>query len=53
MLWDRVCDPVAAAIGKAVSDATGVRITELPLTPESVLGKLKQGLGAKPLNRDG
>jgi xanthine dehydrogenase molybdenum-binding subunit len=33
--------PVAAAIANAVSHATGVRITELPLTPEKVLMKLK------------
>jgi xanthine dehydrogenase molybdenum-binding subunit len=33
--------PVAAAIANAVYDATGVRITELPLTPERVLAKLK------------
>jgi len=34
--------PVAAAIGNAVFDATGVRINELPLTPERVLTKLKE-----------
>jgi xanthine dehydrogenase molybdenum-binding subunit len=34
--------PVAAAIVNAVYNATGVRITELPLTPERVLTKLRQ-----------
>jgi xanthine dehydrogenase molybdenum-binding subunit len=38
--------PVAAAIANAVYHATGVRFTELPLTPERVLMKLKQALGA-------
>jgi len=28
---------IAAAIGNAVDDGTGVRITDLPLTPERVL----------------
>ena len=37
--------PVAAAIANAVYDATGVRITELPLTPERVLMKLKAAQG--------
>jgi CO/xanthine dehydrogenase Mo-binding subunit len=34
--------PVAAAIANAVYNATGVRFTELPLTPERVLNKLKE-----------
>jgi CO/xanthine dehydrogenase Mo-binding subunit len=34
--------PVAAAIANAVYHATGVRITELPLTPEKVLTKLRE-----------
>jgi CO/xanthine dehydrogenase Mo-binding subunit len=33
--------PVAAAIANAVYDATGVRFTELPMTPERVLTKLR------------
>jgi CO/xanthine dehydrogenase Mo-binding subunit len=34
--------PVAAAIANAVYNATGVRMTALPLTPERVLTKLKE-----------
>jgi xanthine dehydrogenase molybdenum-binding subunit len=34
--------PVAAAIANAVCNATGVRFTELPLTPERVLNGLNQ-----------
>ena len=34
--------PVAAAIANAVHNATGVRITELPFTPERVLMRLKE-----------
>lgn len=33
--------PVAAAIANAVQDAAGIRITELPLTPERVLRALE------------
>ena len=34
--------PVAPAIANAVHHATGVRFTELPLTPERVLARLKE-----------
>jgi CO/xanthine dehydrogenase Mo-binding subunit len=34
--------PVAAAVGNAVYDATGVRIRELPITAEKVLRGLQQ-----------
>ena len=37
--------PVAPAIANAVHNATGVRITELPLTPERVLRKLQEARG--------
>jgi CO/xanthine dehydrogenase Mo-binding subunit len=33
-------NPTAAAIANAVADATGVRITSLPITPEKVVGAL-------------
>lgn len=33
--------PVAAAVGNAVADATGARVTELPMTPERVARALK------------
>lgn len=35
-------DPIAPAIANAVFNATGVRIKELPLTPERVLSALKE-----------
>jgi CO/xanthine dehydrogenase Mo-binding subunit len=38
---------VAAAVGNAIFDATGVRIREIPFTPERV----KAALGATPANR--
>jgi xanthine dehydrogenase molybdenum-binding subunit len=34
--------PVAPAIANAIYNATGVRITDLPMTPERVLAKLKE-----------
>lgn len=36
-------DPVAAAIGNAVADATGARIHSLPITPEKVLRAVADG----------
>jgi CO/xanthine dehydrogenase Mo-binding subunit len=33
--------PIASAIANAVEDAVGVRITELPLTPERVIAALR------------
>jgi len=37
--------PTAAAIANAVADAIGVRIRELPITPEKVLTALRSGTG--------
>jgi CO/xanthine dehydrogenase Mo-binding subunit len=34
--------PGAATIASAIADATGVRLTELPMTPERVLAALQQ-----------
>jgi CO/xanthine dehydrogenase Mo-binding subunit len=36
--------PVAAAVANAVKDAVGVRLTELPMTPERVF----RALAARP-----
>jgi xanthine dehydrogenase molybdenum-binding subunit len=36
------CIPTAPAIANAVYDAVGVRIRDLPLTPEKVLKALKE-----------
>ena len=35
--------PVAAAIANAIRDAVGVRITELPMTPERVFASMRVG----------
>ena len=35
-------NPTAGAIGNAIAKAAGVRITDLPMTPEKVLNALKQ-----------
>jgi CO/xanthine dehydrogenase Mo-binding subunit len=34
--------PTAAAIANAIYDAIGVRMTELPMTPERILAALDQ-----------
>jgi CO/xanthine dehydrogenase Mo-binding subunit len=39
--------PVAPAIGNAVYRATGVRITDLPITPEKVLRGLRARAGTE------
>lgn len=39
--------PVAPAIANAVADAIGVRVFELPITPERVVMALRQAEGAK------
>ena len=35
-------DPVAPALGNAIHDALGVRVTTLPITPEKILAALRQ-----------
>ena len=37
--------PTAPAIANAIYDAVGVRITDLPITPEKVLAALKEKEG--------
>ncbi|MFN7002079.1 MAG: xanthine dehydrogenase family protein molybdopterin-binding subunit [Roseinatronobacter sp.] len=44
-------NPVLPAVVNAVYDAVGVRIDELPVTPEKVLRELKALGGAKPRQR--
>ena len=43
--------PVSPAIANAIDDAIGVRLTELPLTPEAVLCALREKEG-RPLEAD-
>ena len=38
--------PVAAAVGNAIRRAIGVRLTEMPMTPERVLGAIKRARSA-------
>jgi CO/xanthine dehydrogenase Mo-binding subunit len=38
-LGEAVMVPTAAAIANAIEDATGVRIKELPMTPEKIIGR--------------
>jgi len=40
------CVPTAPAIANAIYDAIGVRITDLPITPERVLAEIKKRNGA-------
>jgi CO/xanthine dehydrogenase Mo-binding subunit len=37
-------DPVAPALANAIADATGVRVTTLPILPEKILAGLRVGL---------
>jgi len=40
--------PIASAIANAIEDAVGVRITELPITPERVLAALERKAASAP-----
>ncbi len=42
------CVPTAPAVANAVYDAVGVRIKDLPITPEKVLAALKEKKGEQP-----
>ena len=42
------CVPTAPAIANAIYNAVGVRITDLPITPERVLSALKAKKGLDP-----
>lgn len=42
------CVPTAPAIANAIYDAVGVRITDLPITPERVLSAIKAKRGMDP-----
>lgn len=44
-------NPVLPAIANAVYDAVGVRIDELPITPEKILRGIRANGGAKPRQR--
>ncbi len=44
-------NPVLPAVANAVYDAVGVRVDELPITPEKVLRGIRALGGAKPRNR--
>ena len=41
-------NPVLPAVANAVYDAVGVRIDDLPITPEKILRALRAMGGAKP-----
>ena len=43
--------PIASAIANAIEDAVGVRITELPITPERVLAALDKKAAASEMAR--
>ena len=46
-------NPVLPAVANAVYNAIGVRIDELPITPEKILRALKAQGGATPQARRG
>jgi CO/xanthine dehydrogenase Mo-binding subunit len=46
-------NPVLPAVANAIFNAVGVRIDELPITPEKVLRALKAQGGARPQGTPG
>jgi CO/xanthine dehydrogenase Mo-binding subunit len=44
-------NPVLPAVANAVYDAVGVRIDDLPITPEKVLRGIRANGGARPKMR--
>lgn len=46
------CVPTAPAIANAVYDAIGIRIKDLPITPEKVLSAIKEKKGLDPCGRE-
>lgn len=46
------CVPTAPAIANAIYDAVGVRIKDLPITPEKVLAAIKEKKGLDPCGRE-
>jgi CO/xanthine dehydrogenase Mo-binding subunit len=46
-------NPVLPAVANAIFNAVGVRIDELPITPEKVLRALKAQGGARPQGMPG
>ncbi len=46
------CVPTAPAIANAIYDAIGVRIKDLPITPEKVLAAIREKKGLDPCGRE-
>jgi CO/xanthine dehydrogenase Mo-binding subunit len=46
------CVPTAPAIANAIYNAVGVRITDLPITPERVLSAIREKKGLDPCGRE-
>jgi xanthine dehydrogenase molybdenum-binding subunit len=46
------CVPTAPAVANAIYDAVGVRIKDLPITPEKVLAALREKSGLDPCGQE-
>lgn len=46
------CVPTAPAIANAIYDAVGVRIKDLPMTPEKILAAIREKKGLDPCGRE-